>query len=725
MSDNKRIRVSADTSPLQGLRREVESMWNDFNQMEGRFKDISEKALDVIQHQIDLLKERNALLSPNGLNFGSSSNGRGLIIDPYTNRPYDLNNRLNNTDPLRGNNVFLNKIISELSKISNLLEKSDRDRKNNDNVDNSGNEDNIINNPNNPSRRNRKFNIPTSFSSLLKTLPFGIGAIALAIGGAAGKEAQFRTQLYGAENKYERENLRSKHWLLNAITFGIPGQFAERREMDRRALQNFEEPLSEFSSISGLSTLDAAAAILSGNYTNRGQIGLTVSKSIIPNKNLSGYPDALSVKRNMPVLGSSTIEFSKESNEAFAELGLTPDLSPKQINTRISSVKGSGSGYDVTGGFSNNEMENANWRTKYLGMNSSDYLQKISSLLRAGAYDKITGGKFGDGNLNNDWEFFNNYFANANQVLLWGKARGLSDEQQANLLKTNRFGYGLSASDIIASFNANLVNAGYNGIPLSVRLGENLDAYNRFANQILNVAGSVNLRELTGTMTGVQSVTGMQGQQLERVQEFLTGTNVSQDAVTKAIMLTEARKMMPDATYSELMAAIENPNQSGLMKNVIKSIYEYSGGGERFRTTLKSIAPGLHWNDIIDLDRSLSNAANRSDSTYQEIIDRIFNGTISSSNPNKIAAEAAATVTEQQRSSAASEEYHIVAGADRYLKGGGEKGDIAFAIEQALLNSTFKIVDTSPDKLTYEVLARCIQEGVSEGLKNLHVEIVN
>ena len=61
MAEDKRIRVSADASPLQELRQNAQALWNDFNKMESEFKNIAEQTVGVIQKQIDLLKERNAL----------------------------------------------------------------------------------------------------------------------------------------------------------------------------------------------------------------------------------------------------------------------------------------------------------------------------------------------------------------------------------------------------------------------------------------------------------------------------------------------------------------------------------------------------------------------------------------------------------------------------------------------------------------------------------------
>ena len=59
MAEDKKIRVSADLTPLQELRQGAQALLDDINNMEGRFRRLSGKTLDTIQAQIDLLKERN------------------------------------------------------------------------------------------------------------------------------------------------------------------------------------------------------------------------------------------------------------------------------------------------------------------------------------------------------------------------------------------------------------------------------------------------------------------------------------------------------------------------------------------------------------------------------------------------------------------------------------------------------------------------------------------
>ena len=142
MAEDKRIRVSADASPLQELRQNAQALWNDFNKMESTFKDIAEQTVGVIQKQIDLLKERNALSGgmQGGFPNDTPTERRPSLIDPYTGRP--LNPTYNRTSDFRGTNraeqnqVFelqngiFERILTEVTRIADGLEKEGRDDEN-------------------------------------------------------------------------------------------------------------------------------------------------------------------------------------------------------------------------------------------------------------------------------------------------------------------------------------------------------------------------------------------------------------------------------------------------------------------------------------------------------------------------------------------------------------------------------------------------------------------
>ena len=92
MAEDKRIRVSADTTPLQEVRQAARELWEDLAQMETNFKQINDGVLQSIQKQIDLLKERNSLYTAfnpqEQTNTQQGQNNRNTgLIDPYTGRP--------------------------------------------------------------------------------------------------------------------------------------------------------------------------------------------------------------------------------------------------------------------------------------------------------------------------------------------------------------------------------------------------------------------------------------------------------------------------------------------------------------------------------------------------------------------------------------------------------------------------------------------------------------
>ena len=138
MAEDKRIRVSADASPLQELRQNAQALWNDFNKMESEFKNIAEQTVGVIQKQIDLLKERNALAGgmQGGLPNDTPTERRPTLIDPYTGRPLSggggavapgTSGRALNTQLTERQQTTLDKILSEVVRIADLMEKTQRD----------------------------------------------------------------------------------------------------------------------------------------------------------------------------------------------------------------------------------------------------------------------------------------------------------------------------------------------------------------------------------------------------------------------------------------------------------------------------------------------------------------------------------------------------------------------------------------------------------------------
>ena len=134
---------------------------------------------------------------------------------------------------------------------------------------------------------------------------------------------------------------------------------------------------------------------------------------------------------------------------------------------------------------------------------------------------------------------------------------------------------------------------------------EYLGQFNQIADRVLDRVGSVNTTNIVRSMTSIQNATGMEGKQLERVQNALMGNDISQDDTTQALLLRTARQLNPEGNLSDLQAMIEDmPNDptGQLQKAFFGQIRQMTGGGEQMRHILKAIFPQLSMTDIIDAD---------------------------------------------------------------------------------------------------------------------------
>ena len=133
------------------------------------------------------------------------------------------------------------------------------------------------------------------------------------------------------------------------------------------------------------------------------------------------------------------------------------------------------------------------------------------------------------------------------------------------------------------------------------------------AENVLNRTGGINTAGIVRSMTSIQNATGMEGRQLERVQNSLMGNNISQDDVSQALLLRTAREVAgPDAQLSDLQAMIEQmPEKPELQQQFFERIQKMTGGGEMGRQVMKSIFPNLSMTDIIDLEKATGNDAQK------------------------------------------------------------------------------------------------------------------
>lgn len=606
MAEDKRIRVSADASPLQELRQNAQALWNDFNKMESEFKNIAEQTVGVIQKQIDLLKERNALAGgmQGGLPNDTPTERRPTLIDPYTGRPLSggggavtpgTSGRALNTQLTERQQTTLDKILSEVVRIADLMEKTQRDDTNGVLPTGSGGEPPQPPAPETPDVPTfgqgggaglfgKGFKMPTSMSGLMGMLPFG--ALIMGIGTILGQQAKYESAQYGAENEFQRRNNRGNHWLLNMLTFGISGAEAEKKEVGRNAATQNDRALGDYSALHRMSYRQALGSQFLDSFGDNVDY-VTGGNTTYHDYKMAtdwSYRQKQSEPKDLTKLDFSMLAFPRTEQDAKGWKEWEHGQKVQQLRNADKA------------GLVTDRDELPTWASRTLGLNMTDYLSQVTTLQKAGVYERNTS------------------LHDVNQLLMAGKIRGLSEDDAASVLATTRFDRsGRTGANVVQAFDTNLQGLGKSDQYIASTLGEYLQSFNRMAENVLNRTGGINTAGIVRSMTSIQNATGMEGRQLERVQNSLMGNNISQDDVSQALLLRTAREVAgPDAQLSDLQAMIEQmPEKPELQQKFFERIQKMTGGGEMGRQVMKSIFPNLSMTDIIDLEKATGNDAQK------------------------------------------------------------------------------------------------------------------
>lgn len=606
MAEDKRIRVSADASPLQELRQNAQALWNDFNKMESEFKNIAEQTVGVIQKQIDLLKERNALAGgmQGGLPNDTPTERRPTLIDPYTGRPLSggggavtpgTSGRALNIQLTERQQTTLDKILSEVVRIADLMEKTQRDDTNGVLPTGSGGEPPQPPAPETPDVPTfgqgggaglfgKGFKMPTSMSGLMGMLPFG--ALIMGIGTILGQQAKYESAQYGAENEFQRRNNRGNHWLLNMLTFGISGAEAEKKEVGRNAATQNDRALGDYSALHRMSYRQALGSQFLDSFGDNVDY-VTGGNTTYHDYKMAtdwSYRQKQSEPKDPTKLDFSMLAFPRTEQDAKGWKEWEHGQKVQQLRNADKA------------GLVTDRDELPTWASRTLGLNMTDYLSQVTTLQKAGVYERNTS------------------LHDVNQLLMAGKIRGLSEDDAASVLATTRFDRsGRTGANVVQAFDTNLQGLGKSDQYIASTLGEYLQSFNRMAENVLNRTGGINTAGIVRSMTSIQNATGMEGRQLERVQNSLMGNNISQDDVSQALLLRTAREVAgPDAQLSDLQAMIEQmPEKPELQQKFFERIQKMTGGGEMGRQVMKSIFPNLLMTDIIDLEKATGNDAQK------------------------------------------------------------------------------------------------------------------
>lgn len=256
--------------------------------------------------------------------------------------------------------------------------------------------------------------------------------------------------------------------------------------------------------------------------------------------------------------------------------------------------------YAQTFGVSTGEaMRTAGQEGRYaadaLGLDIGSYLQRRTELTRA------AGGRAPGGT-----EFDTNATKEIQSLMAAERLYGISPSATNRLQGALRFSdentsYGGSA--IIRAFERSMRDLKLPFSEIASTMEESLETFAKRSDEILSKAGEFDAGKVTAILTGVRAATGAQGRQLERYQSAFSGSGISQDETTQALLLRTLTRTNPDIrTYSEAMEKLEQV-QSGnadpeFMRSFLSELQGLSQNNEQFITMLKGVFPNLSWQDI-------------------------------------------------------------------------------------------------------------------------------
>lgn len=235
-----------------------------------------------------------------------------------------------------------------------------------------------------------------------------------------------------------------------------------------------------------------------------------------------------------------------------------------------------------------------------LGMNAGEYMKRRSELLRS-AGGKVLGATEEDPNGINE----------ARSQMAAQRLYGIDDSSVNQLQSTLRFArnntedYGTSGnspSGVIRLFENTMRELKLPFSEIAATIGESLQTFNKTSERILSKAGDFDAGKVATILSNIRAFTGMEGRQLERVQTAITGEGISQDDVTQALLLRVGRELMPQGTLSDIMEKIETMgDDTDFQVAFLKRLDEMTSTDEQLIQIMKSVFTNLGIADIKSL----------------------------------------------------------------------------------------------------------------------------
>lgn len=227
-----------------------------------------------------------------------------------------------------------------------------------------------------------------------------------------------------------------------------------------------------------------------------------------------------------------------------------------------------------------------------LGMNVGEYIQRRAALIRAAGGKEETVAPVPE----------------TQSLMAVQRLYGLTDRTVMGMQGAMRFarteeGQTASSSAIIRSFEQTMKQL---QIPLSEiasTMDESMTTFIRSADDILSRTGEIDAASIASIMRAVRLQTGMEGRQLERVQQAFMGQGISQDDVTQTLLLRATQQATGLTNPSEILAAMEDLSRGegdkNIMKRFLESLKEISGGSlEMLRHLMRGAFTNLSYTDI-------------------------------------------------------------------------------------------------------------------------------
>lgn len=227
-----------------------------------------------------------------------------------------------------------------------------------------------------------------------------------------------------------------------------------------------------------------------------------------------------------------------------------------------------------------------------LGMNVGEYIQRRAELIRAAGGKEATVAPVPE----------------TQSLMAVQRLYGLSDQSVMGMQGAMRFarteeGQTASSSAIIRSFEQTMKQL---QIPLSEiasTMDESMATFVRSADDILSRTGEIDAASIASIMRAVRLQTGMEGRQLERVQQAFMGQGISQDDVTQTLLFRAAQQATGATNPSEVLAAMDDLSRGegdkNIMKRFLESLKEISGGSlEMLRHLMRGAFTNLSYTDI-------------------------------------------------------------------------------------------------------------------------------